>query len=90
MAFWEWEAAVLTPLVRIYVYAVLKSCSFDTIRSHMLSSCVIAAARALMDVPDMSAEDVAKKAMGIASKMCVYTNDNFRTETIESKQETKE
>lgn len=51
--------------------------------------CFVAAARALVDVPEMTAEDVAKKAMNIASKMCVYTNDNFRTETIEAKEEEK-
>jgi hypothetical protein len=41
-----------------------------------------AAARALMDIPELSAEDVAKKAMRVASDMCVYTNDNYRTEII--------
>jgi hypothetical protein len=41
-----------------------------------------AAARALMDLPDLSAEDVAKKAMHVASEMCVYTNQNFRIEII--------
>ena len=50
---------------------------------------LLAAARALIDVPDMTAEDIAKKAMEIAAKMCVYTNDNFRTETIEAKGEGK-
>jgi len=35
-----------------------------------------------MDIPDLSAEDVAKKAMAVASNMCVYTNDNFRVETL--------
>merc|ERR1711865_847033 len=37
----------------------------------------LAAARALMGVDDMSAEDVAKKAMNVASDMCVYTNKEF-------------
>jgi ATP-dependent HslUV protease, peptidase subunit HslV len=44
----------------------------------------IAAARALMDFPDLSAEDVAKKAMNIAADMCVYTNHNFLTEVIDA------
>jgi ATP-dependent HslUV protease subunit HslV len=46
-----------------------------------------AAARALIDVPEMSAEDVAKKAMDIASNMCVYTNDNFVVQSIEGKKD---
>jgi ATP-dependent HslUV protease subunit HslV len=44
---------------------------------------VIAAARALMSVDDMSAEDVAKKAMNIASDMCVYTNKEFLSFTLD-------
>ncbi|KAL3906258.1 MAG: hypothetical protein SGARI_004084 [Bacillariaceae sp.] len=43
----------------------------------------LAAARALMSVEDMSAEDVAQKAMDIASDMCVYTNKNFLSYTLE-------
>jgi ATP-dependent protease HslVU (ClpYQ) peptidase subunit len=46
-----------------------------------------AAARALMDLPDLSAEDVAKKAMHVASEMCVYTNQNFRIEIIRTEDE---
>merc|ERR1719491_396443 len=42
----------------------------------------MAAARAQMDNPDLSAEDVAKKAMQIASEMCVHTNDNFLLESM--------
>jgi ATP-dependent HslUV protease subunit HslV len=41
-----------------------------------------AAARALMDVPGMSAADICGKAMTIAADTCVYTNHNFVTETI--------
>ena len=40
-----------------------------------------AAALALMD-SDLSAKDVAKKAMKIAADMCVYTNENFLVEEI--------
>jgi ATP-dependent HslUV protease subunit HslV len=40
-----------------------------------------AAALALMDT-DMSAEEIAKKAMTIAADICVYTNHNFVTEII--------
>jgi len=42
----------------------------------------LAAARALMSVDDMSAEDVAKKAMNVASDMCVYTNKEFLSYTL--------
>ncbi|MEP3198837.1 MAG: ATP-dependent protease subunit HslV [Lentilitoribacter sp.] len=42
-----------------------------------------AAARALMDT-DLSAEDIAKKAMGIAGEICVYTNQNIVVETLET------
>jgi ATP-dependent HslUV protease, peptidase subunit HslV len=44
-----------------------------------------AAARALVDIPELSAEDVARKAMNIAADMCVYTNHNFRVEVIDAK-----
>lgn len=42
----------------------------------------LSAARALMDVESMSAEDIARKAMQIASDICVFTNDNFVVEKI--------
>jgi len=42
----------------------------------------LAAARALMSVDDMSAEEVAKKAMNVASDMCVYTNKEFLSYTL--------
>ena len=42
----------------------------------------LAAARALMSVPNMSAEDVARRAMQIAAEICVYTNHNVTLETI--------
>ena len=41
----------------------------------------LAAARALMD-SELSAEDVARKAMAIAADICVYTNGNLTIETI--------
>lgn len=43
----------------------------------------LAAARALMSVDEMSAEDVAQKAMDVASDMCVYTNKNFLSYTVD-------
>ncbi len=42
----------------------------------------LAAARALMEVPDLSAEDVARRAMKIAADICVYTNHSLVLETI--------
>ena len=44
----------------------------------------LAAARALIDT-DKSAEEVARKAMKIASEICVYTNENFVVETLDAK-----
>jgi len=43
----------------------------------------LAAARALMDTP-ASAEEIARKAMGIAAEICVYTNTNVVLEMLES------
>ncbi len=42
----------------------------------------LAAARALIDQKDMSAEDIARKAMKIAADICVYTNDNIAIEKL--------
>jgi ATP-dependent HslUV protease subunit HslV len=42
----------------------------------------LAAARALIDIDGYSAEDVAKKAMTIASGICVYTNGRYVIETL--------
>ncbi|KAL4423950.1 hypothetical protein ABPG75_001251 [Micractinium tetrahymenae] len=39
----------------------------------------LAAARALIDLPDMDALAVAQKAMRIASDSCIYTNDVYTT-----------
>ena len=55
----------------------------------VLYMAVPAAARALMDIPELSAEDVALKAMNVAADMCVYTNHNFKTEILESVAEEK-
>ncbi len=42
----------------------------------------LAAARALMDREDMSAEEIARKSMDIASGICVYTNGNVTVEKL--------
>ena len=42
----------------------------------------LAAARALMDRDELSAEDVARRAMAIAAGICVYTNTNVTLESL--------
>ncbi len=42
----------------------------------------LAAARALIDMDDLDAEAVAKKAMTIAADICVYTNNSLTLEKI--------
>eukprot|EP00511_Aplanochytrium_stocchinoi_P000781 CAMPEP_0204830452 /NCGR_PEP_ID=MMETSP1346-20131115/8628_1 /ASSEMBLY_ACC=CAM_ASM_000771 /TAXON_ID=215587 /ORGANISM="Aplanochytrium stocchinoi, Strain GSBS06" /LENGTH=246 /DNA_ID=CAMNT_0051960701 /DNA_START=320 /DNA_END=1060 /DNA_ORIENTATION=- len=46
-------------------------------------SYALAAARALLDVPDYDAEMICKKSMDVAAELCVYTNNNYTTEIIE-------
>jgi len=41
----------------------------------------LAAARALMDF-DLTPEDIARRAMGIAADICVYTNRDLTVETV--------
>ena len=42
----------------------------------------LAAAKALADIPDLDSEAIARKAMGIAAEICVYTNTSLAIETI--------
>ncbi len=42
----------------------------------------LAAARALLQETDYSAEEIAKKALTIASEICVYTNDHITCEVL--------
>jgi ATP-dependent HslUV protease subunit HslV len=44
----------------------------------------LSAARALID-QDLDAEEIARKAMGIAAEICVYTNNNLTVEVLEAK-----
>jgi ATP-dependent HslUV protease subunit HslV len=44
----------------------------------------LSAARALMEIPDLTAEEIARRAMRIAGDICVYTNHNVIVETIGS------
>jgi ATP-dependent HslUV protease subunit HslV len=41
-----------------------------------------AAAKALSKHSDLSAEDIVKESMHIASEICVYTNDNIKVEVL--------
>ena len=45
----------------------------------------LSAARALIDIEGLDAEEVARRAMAIAADICVYTNRNLTVEVIESK-----
>lgn len=42
----------------------------------------LAAARALIDIDGLSAEDIARKALGIAADICVFTNRNLTIESL--------
>lgn len=42
----------------------------------------LAAARALHDRNDLSAEEIAKKAIKIAADICIYTNENITIQTL--------
>ena len=42
----------------------------------------LAAARALIDLPDFDAETIARKAIGIAAGICVFTNTNIVIESL--------
>ena len=42
----------------------------------------LAAAKALAEHTDLGAEDIARKAMGIAAEICVYTNGQLTVETL--------
>src|SRR3546814_6640507 len=45
----------------------------------------LAAARALIDRPDMDAEAIAKRSLEIAADICVYTNRNIIIEKLDRK-----
>ena len=42
----------------------------------------LAAARALSQFDDLSAEDIARRAMAVAAEICVYTNDSITLERV--------
>ena len=43
----------------------------------------LAAARALVQVDDLTAEDIARRSMAIAADICVYTNSSLTVEVID-------
>jgi ATP-dependent HslUV protease, peptidase subunit HslV len=43
----------------------------------------LAAARALIDIEALDAQAIARKAMGIAAGICVFTNESLLLETLE-------
>ncbi len=42
----------------------------------------LSAARALMTVPELGAEEIARRAMKIAADICVFTNENLTVESL--------
>jgi ATP-dependent HslUV protease subunit HslV len=42
----------------------------------------LSAARALMTVPEIGAEEIARRAMKIAADICIYTNENLIVESL--------
>jgi ATP-dependent HslUV protease, peptidase subunit HslV len=45
----------------------------------------LAAARALLDRPELDAEAIVRKSMAIAAEICVFTNTNITLETLDTK-----
>jgi ATP-dependent HslUV protease subunit HslV len=43
----------------------------------------LAAARALIDVDGLDAEEIVRRAMAIAAGICIYTNDKITLEKLE-------
>ncbi|MDA9231135.1 ATP-dependent protease subunit HslV [Rickettsiales bacterium] len=45
----------------------------------------LSAAKALIDIKDIEAEEIVRKSMKIASDLCVFTNNNLVIETLNTK-----
>lgn len=45
----------------------------------------LAAARALVENTDLAAPEVARKALEIAARLCIYTNDSIAVETLSTR-----
>ncbi len=43
----------------------------------------LAAARAMLELPELDAEEIARRAMRIAAEICVYTNHNVTLEVLD-------
>jgi ATP-dependent HslUV protease subunit HslV len=67
---WFTNQSVVPPYLEIWN-------ELQSSESLFILSFEIAAARALMSVEDISAGEVASKAMNVAADMCVYTNKEF-------------
>jgi len=74
----------------IFGIAFLISLSIFVVGLNVAFVVFVAAARALIDFPDLSAEEVAKKAMIIASDMCIHTNQEFMIEVIDATEKEEE
>jgi len=46
-----------------------------------------AAARALLENTDMRADEIARRALEIAARLCIYTNDSITVETLQTRPE---
>lgn len=46
-----------------------------------------AAARALLDNTELSAEEIARRSLEIAARLCIYTNDSITVETLRGSSE---
>ena len=44
----------------------------------------MAAARALYEDSELSAEEIARRSMKIAADICIYTNDTITVETLDA------
>eukprot|EP00904_Undaria_pinnatifida_P012976 jgi/Undpi1/8809/HiC_scaffold_25.g11271.m1 len=59
-------------------------------RTHTADGCCCPAARALAGQEELSAEEVARRAMEIASELCVYTNNNFTVHSLDDEPDVKD
>jgi ATP-dependent HslUV protease subunit HslV len=60
---------------------------YETVAIGSGSNYALAAARALLEKSDLSAEEIARTAMKIAGDMCIYTNHNLVVQKIGENEE---
>lgn len=70
-------------LVRVETTHKVNVFPFASYHFFKIYSFVIAAALALLDIPDHDAETIVRKSMKIAGDICVYTNHNIIVEKLE-------